>query len=71
MKLTGCLSFLVRIAWGPLARDMDSVVLMSKILLVGPTVNEIDPLGAPCHFNEQVNLNLLSSLVHLYTIGVS
>ena len=46
--------FLVRPAWGPLSRDVNSVVTVAKILLDGKAVNEIDPLMAPLPFNEQV-----------------
>ena len=49
---------LVRPAWGPLGRDVNSVVTVAKILLDGKTINEIDPLMTPLPFNEQVLLTV-------------
>ena len=56
-KANFCISvFLVSVrpTWGPLGRDVNSVVTVAKILLDGKAVNEIDPLMAPLPFNEQV-----------------
>ena len=47
--------FVVKPAWGPLARDMDSVALIAKIMLDGGAVNKIDPLVPPLPFNEEVS----------------
>ena len=43
-------------AWGPLARDVDSVILASQILFDGMEANKIDPMIAPLPFNDEVSL---------------
>lgn len=56
-------------AWGPLARDMDSVVLTAKIMLDGEAANKIDPLVAPLPFNEEVSFILvLTKFVFSYIL---
>ena len=43
-------------AWGPLARDVDSVILASQILFDGKEANKIDPMVAPLPFNDEVSI---------------
>ena len=44
----------VQTAWGPMARDMESISIASRILLDGIAANKVDPLTAPVPFDEEV-----------------
>ena len=47
-------SLVVQDSWGPIARDMDTIVPVVKALLDGVTINKMDPLTVPYPFNEKV-----------------
>ena len=47
-------SLVVQDSWGPIARDMDTIVPVVKALLDGVTINKMDPLTVPYPFNDKV-----------------
>ncbi len=49
----------VKDSYGPIGRDVDSVIAAARILLDGAAANAIDPLIAPLPFNDQVTLHVI------------
>ena len=52
--LRNILPLVVQDSWGPIARDMDTIVPVVKALLDGVTINKMDPLTVPYPFNDKV-----------------